>query len=331
MKNNASLDLTIIIPVFNCESYLKTGLDKLKYLYELDLDFEIIYVNDGSTDNSLQVLKELELNHPYIKVISQENQGSSGARNTAVEVANGKYIQFLDADDTIDFEKVIPLLMKAISNDIDALSYRLNTVDDFGNILSEMNANKVQYDKIITGIEALIQGYQPSSICVFLFKTDFLNIHQLRITPKITHMDVEFTSRMMLVAKRVLFVDVIAYHYLFRLDSITKPKSIVGLKKFLHDEVVISKMIFDTIKLNMDEKLIIAIQKNYNSVIWNLLWRFVTKPKEVDYEFKKECLEELKNNNLYPIKGELKTNFQNLTRFTFNQKRILTFLLKKQS
>ena len=191
-------------------------------------------------------------------------------------------------------------------------------------------SNTVPFDKIITGNEALIQGYQPSSICVFLFKTDFLNINQLRITPKITHMDVEFTSRMMLVAKRVLFVDVIAYHYLFRLDSITKPKSIIGLKKFLHDEVVISKMMLDTIKPNMDKNLIFAIQKNYNSVVWNLLWRFITNRKEVDYDFKIYCITELKNNGLYPFKGKLKTNFQNYSSYFFNFEFFLkTLFLRK--
>lgn len=322
------MDLSIIIPVYNCSQYLKSGFEKLRHLYSTDVVFEIIYVNDGSSDNSLNILKEIEGNNPFVKVISQENQGSSGARNTAIEVAQGKYIQFLDADDTIDFEKVIPLLLKAISNNIDALSYRLDSVDDFGNKLSEMNANAVSFDKIITGIEALIQGYQPSSICVFLFKTDFLNINQLRITPKITHMDVEFTSRMMLVAKRVLFVDVIAYHYLFRLDSITKPKSIIGLKKFLHDEVVISKMILGTINTNMDKNLIVAIQKNYNSVVWNLLWSFIVKPKEVDFDFKIRCLQELKNDGLYPIKGKLKTNFQNFTRIFFNQIKAFKLLLR---
>lgn len=329
MQKNDIIELSIIIPVYNCAPFLKTGFDKLKHLYSTGINFEIIYVNDGSTDNSLEVLNNIQENNPFVKVISQENQGSSGARNTAIEVTQGKYIQFLDADDFVDIDQLLLLLKVANNNYLDAISFRLDYINENNQKIGERPKQKVIHDKIILGTQALIEGYFPSSICVFLFKTEFLNSNNLRITPKITHMDVEFTSRMMLVAKRVMFVDFIIYHYLQRNGSITKPITIEKLQKFLLDEITVSKNIRKTLELHFSNDLKYAIQKNYNSVVWNLLWRFVRNPDEIDYEFKIKCLEELKTEGLYPIRGELKTNFQRIATYFFNREYILKFLIKQ--
>ena len=330
LQNN-SLELSIIIPVYNCEKYLDFGFEKIKPIYSTGISFEIIYVNDGSTDNSLEVLQRIQLENDFIKIISQENQGSSGARNTAIDVAKGKYIQFLDADDKIEVEELILILKKAVDLDLDAICYRMDFINELDEKIGEMNANTVTFDKIMSGSKALIEGYHPSSICVFLFKTEFLNANNLRITPKITHMDVEFTSRMMLVCQRILFLDVVVYHYLQRQGSITKPKSKEKLMSFLYDEVLISEMIKNTIEDNFDRQLINAIEKNYNSVVWNLLFRFLVKPKETDFEFKKHCLKELRAKKLYPIKGALKTSFQNKMRIIFNFEIFYKLILKIRS
>ncbi len=318
IQKNDIIELSIIIPVYNCSQYLKEGFEKLKYLYSTNITFEILYVNDGSTDNSLEVLNEIEENNTFVKVISQENQGSSGARNTAIEVAQGKYIQFLDADDNLDFEQLLLLLQVAINNSLDAISYRLDYINENNVKIGERPKQTVTFNQIISGSQALIEGFNPSSICVFLFKTDFLNKNNLRITPKITHMDVEFTSRMMLVTNRIMFVDFILYHYLQREGSITKPKTIDKFKQIIYDEIIIATNIRKTLEQQFSNELKIAIQKNYNAVVWNILWRFLNKQNEVDLDFKLKCIDELKKRNLYPIKGALKTNFQILTSIFFN-------------
>jgi glycosyltransferase involved in cell wall biosynthesis len=310
--------ISIIIPVYNCSQYLKSGFEKLRHLYSTDVVFEIIYVNDGSTDNSLEVLNELAENNLFVKVISQENQGSSGARNTALEVAQGKYIQFLDSDDYLDMEQLILLLGVAIKNSLDAISYRLDYINENNEKIGERPKQTVTFNQIISGSQALIEGFYPSSICVFLFKTEFLNSNNLRITPKITHMDVEFTSRMMLVANRIMFVDQILYHYLQRDGSLTKPKTIEKFEQMIFDEIIVATNIRKTLEKQFSNELKIAIQKNYNAVVWSMLWRFFNKQNEVDFDYKLKCIEELKKRELYPIKGALKTNFQKTTSLFFN-------------
>lgn len=328
MKNNTSIALSIIIPVYNCEHYLKKGFDRLRNLYKIDLAFEIIYVNDGSTDNSLNILKAIEEKNPHVKVLSQENQGSSGARNTAIDVASGQYIQFLDSDDYLDIEQLLLLLEVAKKNSLDAISYRLDYINEKNEKIGERPKQPVTFNEVISGSQALIEGFFPSSICVFLFKTEFLNSNNLRITPKITHMDVEFTSRMMLVANRIMFVDQILYHYLQRDGSLTKPITIEKVKQMIFDEIIVASNIRKTLNQQFSKELKIAIQKNYNAVVWSLLWRFFNKQNEVDVDFKLKCLEELKKTKLYPINGHLKTNSQKLTSIFFNVTWLYILIIK---
>lgn len=93
--------VSVIIPVYNAAEFLKDGLNSL--LKQTLREIEIICVDDGSTDGSLVILKEFEKADARIRVIHQENQGAGAARNNGMDVARGKYLAFLDADDF--FEK----------------------------------------------------------------------------------------------------------------------------------------------------------------------------------------------------------------------------------
>lgn len=99
--------ISVIIPVYNVENYLRQCLDSI--LNQTYTDFEVICVNDGSTDNSLNILKEYAKKDSRIKVISQKNKGPSKARNVGLKHANSEYICFIDSDDKIEpdfFEKL---------------------------------------------------------------------------------------------------------------------------------------------------------------------------------------------------------------------------------
>ena len=89
--------ISIIVPVYNVEKYLPQCLDSL--IGQTYRDLEIICVNDGSTDGSLAILEQYAAKDDRIKVVSQENQGLSGARNTSVQNAHGEWMMFVDGDD----------------------------------------------------------------------------------------------------------------------------------------------------------------------------------------------------------------------------------------
>ncbi len=110
------MKVSIIVPVYNAEKYLKDALDSL--VNQTLKDIEIICVNDGSTDNSLEILKSYAQKDERVKIISQANRGQSSARNAGLKIAKGEYIGFLDADDWVERFAFEDLYSNATNTDI---------------------------------------------------------------------------------------------------------------------------------------------------------------------------------------------------------------------
>lgn len=117
--------VSVIVPVYNVEKYLKKCLDSL--VNQTLKDIEIICVNDGSTDNSLQILQEYANTHSNIVIVDQENQGVSLARNNGIKKAKGGYISFVDPDDWVETDMYETLYKKAIKTNADIVEcdYRM--------------------------------------------------------------------------------------------------------------------------------------------------------------------------------------------------------------
>ena len=124
------MQLSIIIPAYNAEHYLGECLDSC---LNQDLpveDYEIIVVNDGSADATLEVAEKWAGLHNNIKVLSQENQGPSIARNKAIDIAQGKFIMFIDSDDYIVENCLKTLTTRCIEEDLDMLRFCAANVID---------------------------------------------------------------------------------------------------------------------------------------------------------------------------------------------------------
>ena len=120
-------DISIIVPVYNAEKYLVKCLDSL--VNQTKKNIEIILVNDGSKDKSIDILNEYKEKYPdMITIISQENQGQSAARNSGIENATGKYIAFVDSDDYVSKNMFEKLYEKAIEKDYDIVASNVNCV-----------------------------------------------------------------------------------------------------------------------------------------------------------------------------------------------------------
>lgn len=133
------VQISIIIPVYNVAKYLPECLDSI--LNQTFKDFEVICVNDGSKDNSLEILQYYQKKDSNIKVITKENGGAGSARNKGLDFAKGKYIQFLDGDDYFEPQMLEKLynLAEEYNADISVCSSR--KVDDEGNITESRNPN----------------------------------------------------------------------------------------------------------------------------------------------------------------------------------------------
>lgn len=137
-NDNTAYAITIVMPCYNTEKYIVKTLDSL-YSQTMQ-DFEIVFVNDGSTDGTLGILEECrERLSDRVKIITVENGGQSRARNIALDHATGKYIVFLDSDDYVDNDYLETLYKAAEENDSEMVLSGQHKVDEEGNIIASID------------------------------------------------------------------------------------------------------------------------------------------------------------------------------------------------
>ena len=118
IKFSSKIDLTIIVPVYNAEISLTRCIDSL-INQETKYKYEIVLINDGSTDNSLKILKKYEKKFDFIKIFTQSNKGIAETRNVGIKNITGKYVAFVDSDDYVTQDYVEKMLICAYKNDAD--------------------------------------------------------------------------------------------------------------------------------------------------------------------------------------------------------------------
>ena len=107
--------VSVIVPIFNCDKYLNASMGDV--LRQTHKNIELILVNDGSTDNSAEICKQLAAGDSRVKVINKEkSEGAGPARNSGISVSEGEYMMFLDSDDRIESDMVEKLLLAAVNN-----------------------------------------------------------------------------------------------------------------------------------------------------------------------------------------------------------------------
>lgn len=295
---NHKMKVSIIVPMYNVANYLVKCLDSL---LEQDLswsDYEIILVNDGSTDNCGEIAQQYADKYTNINFISQENRGLSEARNAGIKQANGKYIIFVDSDDYLQPNTLGALLGQAERDNLDVLRFRYQNVKESGETFIPHEGMKTDYNDYSSiptdGLTFLNERmWVQCYACQFLVRTEI--VKQELFTPNIYFEDTDWTPRMLLRAKRVASVDSIVYNYLWREGSITlSQKDIVKQRKQLCDKICLLQ------KLNEWG----SKQKNrkwFDAMISGLVINIVGMLSANFYAERKEYIRKIKDLNILPI------------------------------
>lgn len=237
------LRLSIIVPVYNVSKYLAKCLDSLLF-QDLESDeYEIIVVNDGSTDNSGDIAKQYADKYANIILIEQENQGLSGARNTGIKFANGEYIQFVDSDDYLEPNVLKTLVDKMDADNLDILRFNYQNVNERYEVYEPYKEHKpfVDYrDEVCDGLTFLTErlGYACYAV-QFMIKSELLKREENLFKVGIYFEDTEWAPRILVQCGRVTSTDLMAYNYLLRQGSITKSVSIEKKRKVLEDKLLL--------------------------------------------------------------------------------------------
>lgn len=125
------IDVSFVIPVYNAGKYLSKCLDSI-ISQDTKFKYEVICVNDGSTDGSAEVLADYSARYPHLRILTQNNQGISLARNHGIEVARGKYVGFIDNDDCVTSDYVESIMQVAIANNADLVQTDYDEITPYG-------------------------------------------------------------------------------------------------------------------------------------------------------------------------------------------------------
>jgi glycosyltransferase involved in cell wall biosynthesis len=202
--------LSIILPVYNVEDYVERCIRSLEDQDIPHSDYEVIVVNDGSPDNSRDVVIRLMKEFDNIILIEQENKGVSRARNAGIDRATGEYLLFVDPDDYVEANTFERILSTASNLDAEVvfLGYRFLNVEE----LPEIEIfNLEEKGRLFTGIKAysLARGdgkTDPDRSWAVLYRRDFVNKFKLRYISDVPYLeDGEFIARVLCVALRVTF------------------------------------------------------------------------------------------------------------------------------
>ena len=218
------MQLTIIVPVYNVEKYLARCIDSL---LQQDLSrehYEIILIDDGSTDHSGEICDYYSCKEGNLRVYHQPNHGLSAARNKGLELAIGNYIQFVDSDDYIKPNSLKSLLSRMQADSLDVLRFNYINVNEKGEQVFPSKNGKLfsDYSSLITSGEVFLReklGYACYA-CQFILRRDLAIRHPFM--EGIHFEDVEWLPGLLLDATRVSSINQIVYYYTFRTGSITK-------------------------------------------------------------------------------------------------------------
>lgn len=208
--------LSIIIPVYNVEKYIRKTLDSI-FLQQFNLnDVEVIVVNDGTPDNSMKIVEEYKEKHSNLVVINQENQGLSGARNTGLEASHGKYVWFVDSDDWIEDGCLQRILKEVKYSRQNLLVYLIREYNEAGHVIYQRSFPASLLSSR-HGIDFLkCHSFDRVPMQMYIIRRDFLVNNDLRFMVGITHEDVEFAPKMLVAAKSVKAIPEVSYCYLRR-------------------------------------------------------------------------------------------------------------------
>ncbi|WP_051697642.1 glycosyltransferase [Prevotella sp. 10(H)] len=235
------MKLSLIIPVYNVEKYIKACLNSV-FLQNYSVnDYEVIIVNDGTPDNSMVIIDEFSKKYFNIKILNQQNQGLSMARNNGLSIATGDYVWFIDSDDTIksdSLETVCGLIDKY--PDVEVFASFMTKVDEFGNRSIENTSKKLQ-KLCLKGKDYLFREYPFGASQRFIIKKSFLQKNNLLFKKGIYHEDAEFGIKMLYLSSNVWVLGESVYNYLVRSSG-----SIMSSWKKKNSEDLIS--IYDSLK-----------------------------------------------------------------------------------
>lgn len=293
---------SVIIPVYNVEKYLRECLDSL--VNQTLSDIEIICINDGSTDGSLNILNEYASKDGRFIVLSQENQGQGIARNKGIDIAKGEYISFVDPDDWIELDTFEILYNKFSKTGAEIIQFDYETHHENGKYHGTKTYKRrlkkdfnfvIKNDDIYNWHNIFIKEISQMSLCIWdkAYKTDFIKKNNIKLAPNKHGEDHIFSIGANLLADKILYLNKSFYHYRTRFGSAVNKASddnfcifdnVILLKEFL-----VSNNLYTKYEKSFKDYTLTVFAWHYTCIPEASIERYLNKCAEIlsEQEYKK--------------------------------------------
>ena len=238
--------ISIIVPVFNMAPWLVRCVESLFYQGLPDQDYEIILVNDGSTDGSVVICQQYEQKYPCVRLVTQDNQGLSVARNTGIREARGEWLCFVDADDYLAAGGLAKVADRCDMRS-DLVRYVCKLVYGKEKPAKEATDGKVLFEG--RGHQYLKHYGLETFCCNWLYRRSFLMENDLWFCPGIIAEDFRFIADVLLKNPAVVSTSTIVYNYEIRKNSLSTEKTPRKKRKMAFDLLNTFQHILDNLVL----------------------------------------------------------------------------------
>ena len=301
-------EISIIVPVYNVEQYLERCIESI--LAQTFTDFELILVDDGSTDLSKNICDNYKKIDNRVRVIHKKNEGVSKARNTGINISKGKYIQFIDSDDWIENDLLENILNRIKEDNSDIVFFGFNYENEDDELIKVKNCkgNEIVYgyeqclEKALKLYKEDLFGYTWCK----LFKSSIIKENNILFNTNVSYCeDEEFTCKYYKYVKSVSIDKGIYYHYIYYF------KNRCSLTTNRNDEdIYVRDIVFSAwvdLLFKEDKYKLYLINKAYKNILFlfsNISWANLSQKDKV-----KEC-KKLINTNFYYILQSQKKNIR---------------------
>lgn len=306
------IKLSIIVPMYNAEKYISNCLDSLLGQGISSDMYEIIVVNDGSTDDGEKIVNGYQEEYKNIRLITVENGGQSYARNIGINNAVGEYLFFVDSDDYISNKSISEILIKTVENNFDMMFFDLKRVTtDLEIECSYKNTDKIL---ITDGIEYFSKNNVNNGPWHYFISKRFINENNLRFVEGRFCEDGMFLISCIFAAKRVSYCKVDVYRYVVRPNSTTTKKPKEHLTKMIDDFMYaidyINKYYEEALIRGYSKEFLERLRSRRNSYIYFMQIRMIKS--KVGFKYANEIINKLKAINCYKYKRMNKSEYGDL-------------------
>lgn len=258
------MKISIIIPIYNVEEYIESCLVSI-YSQKVDEDyFEVIAVNDGTLDKSMEIVNEFSKGHNNIRIINKINGGVSSARNLGIESAQGDFFLFVDADDMINKDALRQLFLFLSENSKSEIVV-IKSLTEGGKELYKWSDSIISQEPY-TGVEVFQKGFYRGSVCGVAFNAVFIRKQQIHFPLGVKNgEDAIFFTYCQALAKRMCFVDIAFYLVVERKKSASRG---------VHPTIILHNLI-ESLCYIVNDNIVDCLSDEQRGLIEFLKYRFL--------------------------------------------------------